>query len=118
MIEDDYDAEFRYDRAPLGAMQGLAPERVVYIGHGQQDARARRCGSAGWSLPAQLLDADRAGARRSPTTARPTLDQLALARLLESGAYDRHLRSARRRYRARRDALVAAVARAPAGRRA
>ena len=32
VIEDDYDAEYRYDRAPLAAMQGLAPDRVVYIG--------------------------------------------------------------------------------------
>ena len=66
----------------------------------------------GWLvLPARLRRARSRSRSCSPTTAAPTLDQLALARLIESGAYDRHLRQARRRYRARRDALVAAVAR-------
>ena len=95
VIEDDYDAEYRYDRAPLGALQGLAPDRVRLHGHGQQDARARRCGSGWLVLPARLLERGRRAASSWPTTARPTLDQLALARLLESGAYDRHLRQAR-----------------------
>ncbi|MGO9319350.1 MAG: PLP-dependent aminotransferase family protein [Solirubrobacteraceae bacterium] len=108
VIEDDYDAEYRYDRAPLGAMQGLAPDRVVYMGTVSKTlAPALRLG---WlALPPRLVE---------PVIAQkvlvdhgcPTIDQLALARLFESGAYDRHLRQARRRYRARRDALVQAVA--------
>ena len=108
VIEDDYDAEYRYDRAPLGAMQGLAPDRVVYMGTASKTlAPALRLG---WlALPPRLVE---------PVIAQkvlvdhgcPTIDQLALARLFESGAYDRHLRQARRRYRARRDALVQAVA--------
>ncbi len=73
------------------------------------------CGSDGWCCPRACARAS-PSASCSPTTARPTLDQLALARLFETGAYDRHLRGARRRYRARRDALVAAVARPSAGR--
>jgi GntR family transcriptional regulator/MocR family aminotransferase len=109
VIEDDYDAEFRYDRAPLGALQGLAPERVLYTGTVSKTlAPALRLG---WMvLPSRLLEGI-AQRKMLADHGSPTLDQLALARLLESGAYDRHLRGARRRYRARRDALVAAVAR-------
>src|SRR5581483_8274132 len=108
VVEDDYDAEFRYDRAPLGAMQGLAPERVLYTGTVSKTlAPALRLG---WMvLPARLREGF-AQRKLLADHGSPTLDQLALARLLQSGAYDRHLRGARRRYRARRDALVAAVA--------
>ena len=108
VIEDDYDAEYRYDRAPLGAMQGLAPDRVVYTGTVSKTlAPALRLG---WLvLPSRLL-APVVERKLLADHGSPTIDQLALARLLEGGAYDRHLRAARRRYRARRDALVAAVA--------
>jgi GntR family transcriptional regulator / MocR family aminotransferase len=109
IIEDDYDAEYRYDRPPLAALQGLAPDRVVYMGTVSKTlAPALRLG---WLvLPARLLGAvlEQKGLADHGC---PTLDQLALARLLQSGDYDRHLRQARRRYRARRDALVRAVAR-------
>src|SRR5947209_1917023 len=109
VIEDDYDAEFRYDRAPLAALQGLAPDRVVYMGTVSKTlAPALRLG---WLvLPPRLLEAV-VEQKLLADHGCPTLDQLALATLLESGAYDRHLRQARRRYRARRDALVTAVAR-------
>ncbi len=107
VVEDDYDAEFRYDRAPLGAMQGLAPDQVIYTGTVSKTlAPALRLG---WMvLPSRMLELI---ARRKLMAdhGSPTLDQLALARMLEGGAYDRHLRLARRRYRSRRDALVAAV---------
>jgi GntR family transcriptional regulator/MocR family aminotransferase len=109
VIEDDYDAEYRYDRAPLGAMQGLAADRVVYIG-----TVSKTLGPAlrlGWLvLPPRLVEKVVAEKLLADHGC-PTIDQLALARLIESGAYDRHLRQARRRYRARRDALVQAVAR-------
>ncbi|HEX3510272.1 MAG TPA: PLP-dependent aminotransferase family protein [Solirubrobacteraceae bacterium] len=108
LIEDDYDAEFRYDRAPLAAMQGLAPDRVVYTGTISKTlAPALRIG---WLvLPARLVE--RVAERKLLADhGSSTLDQLALAWLLESGAYDSHLRAARRRYRARRDALVRGVA--------
>jgi GntR family transcriptional regulator/MocR family aminotransferase len=109
VIEDDYDAEFRYDRAPLGALQGLAPDRVVYLGTTSKTlAPGLRLG---WLVvPAGLLDAVVA-AKALDDLGNATLEQLVLARLLETAAYDRHLRSARRRNRARRDALIAAVAR-------
>ncbi len=109
VIEDDYDAEYRYDRAPLGAMQGLAPDRVIYTGTISKTlSPALRLG---WmALPGSLVD--RVAERKLLADhGSPTLDQLALARLLDSGDYDRHLRTARRRYRSRRDALAQALAR-------
>jgi GntR family transcriptional regulator / MocR family aminotransferase len=107
VIEDDYDAEFRYDRAPLAALQGLAPDRVIYLGTVSKTlAPALRLG---WMvLPPPLVELV-AEQRSLADHGAPTLDQLALARLIESGAYDRHLRQARRLNRARRDALVEAV---------
>ena len=109
VIEDDYDAEYRYDRPPLAALQGLAPDRVVYMGTVSKTlAPALRLG---WlALPSRLIGPIVEQKTLSDHGC-PTLDQLALARLLESGAYDRHLRQARRRYKARRDALVQAVSR-------
>jgi GntR family transcriptional regulator/MocR family aminotransferase len=108
VIEDDYDAEFRYDRAPLGALQGLVPDRVVYLGTASKTlAPGLRLG---WLvLPASLIDAV-TEAKALDDMGSSTLEQLVLARLLETSAYDRHLRQARRRNRARRDALIDAVA--------
>ncbi len=109
VIEDDYDAEFRYDRAPLAALQGLAPDRVVYLGTVSKTlAPALRLG---WMvLPPRLLEAVVAQ-KALADAGTPTLEQLAFAHLIECGDYDRHLRQARRRYRARRDALLGAVSR-------
>jgi GntR family transcriptional regulator / MocR family aminotransferase len=107
IIEDDYDAEFRYDREPVGAVQGLAPDRVVVLGTVSKSlAPAVRLGwvlAPGWLLTA-VADEKRLGDRGSPV-----LDQLALAALVESGRYDRHLRRMRALYAARREALVAAL---------
>ncbi|MEU9521881.1 PLP-dependent aminotransferase family protein [Streptomyces sp. NPDC048224] len=110
VLEDDYDGEFRYDRQPVGALQGLDPDRVVYLGTASKSlAPALRLG---WMVlpPALVEEAMDAMAGRAPGV----LDQLTLAAFLSSGDYDRHVRSARLRYRRRRDALVAALAeRAP-----
>lgn len=109
VIEDDYDAEHRYDRAPLAALQGLAPERVIYLGTVSKTlAPALRLG---WIVLPSPLVGDVAAQKQLADAGSPTLDQVALARLLDSGAYDRHLRQSRRRNRARRDALAQAVAR-------
>ncbi|HTA33270.1 MAG TPA: PLP-dependent aminotransferase family protein [Solirubrobacteraceae bacterium] len=109
VIEDDYDAEFRYDRAPLGALQGLASEHVVYLGTTSKTlAPGLRLG---WlAVPGSLLGAV-IEAKALDDLGSATIEQLALARLLETAAYDRHLRKVRRRNRARRDALILAVAR-------
>ncbi|MEU4211862.1 PLP-dependent aminotransferase family protein [Streptomyces sp. NPDC026206] len=112
VLEDDYDGEFRYDRQPVGAVQGLDPERVVYIGSVSKSlSPALRLG---WMvLPGHLVDAVLAvkGERESWASA---LEQLALADFIASGSYDRHVRRMRRHYRRRRDRLVAVLAeRAP-----
>ena len=116
IIEDDYDAEFRYDRAPVGALQGLAPDRVALIGTVSKSlAPGLRLG---WVVcPGRLLEAVTEDKRLSDRGS-PTLEQLALATLIESGRYDRHLRRMRDVYGARRDALVADARRARPPRRA
>jgi GntR family transcriptional regulator/MocR family aminotransferase len=108
VLEDDYDAEFRYDRPPLAALQGLAPERVAYLGSASKTlAPGLRLG---WMvLPAAIAD-ELTVEKLLDDMGTATLEQLTLARLIESGAYDRHLRVLRRRHRLRRDALVAEVA--------
>jgi GntR family transcriptional regulator / MocR family aminotransferase len=110
VIEDDYDGEFRYDRRAIGAMQALAPGHVVYAGTASKTlAPAVRL--AWLVLPDRLLD--RVVATKVVTDLHGSgLDELALAELINSGGYDRHVRRARLLYRRRRDRLVAALARA------
>jgi GntR family transcriptional regulator / MocR family aminotransferase len=107
IVEDDYDAEYRYDRAPIGAMQGLAPDRVVYAGTASKTlAPGLRLG---WLLvPASLVDAI-AEAKSLADRGSPVLDQLAFADFLERGEFDRHLRRMRPLYRRRRDTLIQAL---------
>ena len=104
ILEDDYDAEFRYDRAPVGALQGLAPDRVVYIGStGKTFAPALRLG---WAvLPEDLFDDVSAELFRSVLQI-SGFNQLAFASFLRRGDFDRHLRRMRQVYRARRDRAV------------
>jgi GntR family transcriptional regulator / MocR family aminotransferase len=107
-IEDDYDAEYRYDRAAVGALQGLDPERIVYGGSASKTlVPALRLG---WLVvPARLLDAlvetKRFGDRQTDR-----IQQHAFAGFLLRGELDRHLRRMRASYRRRRDALVEALA--------
>ena len=107
VIEDDYDGEFRYDRQQVGALQALAPEHVVYAGTASKTlAPALRL--AWLVLPRALVEPVRAAMFDSGARP-PLIDQLALAELITSGAYDRHVRRARTEYRARRDRLLAAL---------
>ncbi|MFJ8462883.1 MocR-like pyridoxine biosynthesis transcription factor PdxR [Streptomyces swartbergensis] len=114
VLEDDYDGEFRYDRQPVGALQGLDPDRVVYLGTASKSL-APGLRLAWMVLPPGL--AEETAAAKGGVDTCGALDQLTLAEFLTSGAYDRHVRATRLRYRRRRDALVAAVAaRAPEAR--
>jgi GntR family transcriptional regulator/MocR family aminotransferase len=109
IVEDDYDGEFRYDRQAVGAMQALAPERVVYAGTASKTL-APGVRLAWLVVPPALID-DVLDVKRTVYGMSGALDQLTFAELLRSGAYDRHVRSRRLVYRRRRTYLLAAVAR-------
>jgi GntR family transcriptional regulator/MocR family aminotransferase len=109
VIEDDYDSEFRYDKEPVGALQGLAPDRVFLLGTASKAlAPAVRLGWVHAPAPLASAVADEKGMSDRGSC---TLDQLALATLLTTGRYDRHLRRMRTVYAARRAALTDAFAR-------
>jgi GntR family transcriptional regulator/MocR family aminotransferase len=109
IIEDDYDAEFRYDRQPIGSLHGLEPEHVVYIGCASKTVTPAL--RLGWLVaPADLIDVlereklyDDMGSN--------LLDQLAFARFVDSGDFAGHLRRVRPVYRGRRDATIEALER-------
>jgi GntR family transcriptional regulator/MocR family aminotransferase len=107
VIEDDYDAEYRYDRAPVPALQASAPEHVAHTGSTSKTlAPGLRLG---WLIPPRHLHADLVAAKHASDLGNPALPQLVLAHLLASGEYDRHIRLMRTRQRSRRDALLAAL---------
>jgi GntR family transcriptional regulator/MocR family aminotransferase len=107
ILEDDYDAEFRYDRRPVGTMQGTDPSRVVLLGSLSKTLSPAL--GIGWMVaPPAWVGPLRAAT--GPPAWPSTLDQLAFAAFLRAGSYDRHLRAARTRYRRRRDRLVRALA--------
>jgi GntR family transcriptional regulator/MocR family aminotransferase len=108
IAEDDYDAEFRYDRPPVGALQGLAPDRVAYLGSASKTLAPTL--RLGWLIAPARLVRPLAEQVLYTVIAPPRLEQLAFADFLERGELDRHLRRMRLRYRRRRDALLEALA--------
>ena len=109
IVEDDYDAEFRYDREPIGALQGLRPDHVIYTGSASKTlAPGLRLG---WLAAPASLVGPITEAKQAADMGSAALDQLALADFIERGELDRFLRRMRPIYRARRDELLAALAR-------
>jgi GntR family transcriptional regulator/MocR family aminotransferase len=109
IVEDDYDSEFRYDREPVGVLQGIAPDRVFALGTVSKSlAPAVRLG---WVAAPPALSAAVAEAKLLSDRGTSGLDQLALAALLRSGRYDRHLRKMRGVYARRRTTLIGALER-------
>ncbi|MEU2225707.1 PLP-dependent aminotransferase family protein [Streptomyces sp. NPDC018347] len=108
VLEDDYDGEFRYDRRPVGALQGLDPEQVIHIGSVSKSlSPALRLG---WMVLPQRYVGPVLAAKGAREGWASVLDQLALADFMACGSYDRHVRRMRQTYRRRRDRLVAALA--------
>ncbi|MGH3251568.1 MAG: aminotransferase class I/II-fold pyridoxal phosphate-dependent enzyme, partial [Trebonia sp.] len=105
--DDDYDAENRYDRAPVPAMQASAPDLIAYTGSTSKSlAPGMRLG---WLTAPRRLRADLVTAKHASDLGSPALPQLVLARLIATGELERHTRLARKRQRSRRDALLAAL---------
>jgi GntR family transcriptional regulator/MocR family aminotransferase len=107
IVEDDYDAEFRYDRAGIGAVQGLDPGRVAHVG---TTAKTLAPGlRLGWITAPLWLAGQLPQAKSAADSGSPVITQLALAHLITSGDYERHIVRARRTYRHRRDLLLHAL---------
>ncbi|WP_327048342.1 PLP-dependent aminotransferase family protein [Microbispora sp. NBC_01189] len=104
IIENDYDGEFRYGRQPVGAIQGMAPDHIAYVG-----TVSKTLGPAlrlGWIvMPHRLLE-PLVEAKRHSDRHTETIGQLALADFIACHGYDRHVRSCRLRYQRRRDLLL------------
>jgi GntR family transcriptional regulator/MocR family aminotransferase len=107
IIEDDYDAEYRYDRAPVPALQASAPGHVAYAGSTSKTlAPGMRLG---WLVPPRAMHEDLVTAKHAADLGSPALPQLVLAHLIATGELEHHIRAVRKRQRARRDALLGAL---------
>ncbi|HLH13566.1 MAG TPA: PLP-dependent aminotransferase family protein, partial [Solirubrobacteraceae bacterium] len=109
VVEDDYDAEFRYDRVAVGALQGLAPEHVAYIGSASK--RLAPGMRLGWLLTPSWLAWELTSTKAVEDGGSETIGQLALRDFIVRGELDRHVRRMRQRYQRRRETLIDALAR-------
>jgi GntR family transcriptional regulator/MocR family aminotransferase len=109
IVEDDYDAEYRYDRVAVGALQGLAPEHVAYIGSASK--RLAPGMRLGWILMPSWLTWELTTAKTIEDGGSEAIGQLALRDFIVRGELDRHIRRMRLRYQRRREALLEAVGR-------
>jgi GntR family transcriptional regulator / MocR family aminotransferase len=109
IVEDDFDAEYRYDRVAVGALQGLAPERVLYIGSASK--RLAPGMRLGWVLIPSWLAWDLISSKAVEDGGSEVVGQLALCDFIQRGELDRHLRRMRVRYAHRRATLLQALAR-------
>jgi GntR family transcriptional regulator/MocR family aminotransferase len=109
VIEDDYDSEYRYDRVAVGALQGLAPEHVAYVGSASK--RLAPGMRLGWMLAPSWLTWELSACKTVEDGGSEVLGQLALADFIARGEFDRHIRRMRLRYERRRETLLAALAR-------
>jgi GntR family transcriptional regulator/MocR family aminotransferase len=107
IIEDDYDAEFRYDRAPIGALQGLAPDQVVHLGSASKTLTPAL--RLGWVVAPRDLLAQLAAEKHFDDMGSGLLEQITFARFIDRGDLARFLRRVRPVYRSRRDTLTAAI---------
>ncbi len=104
IVEDDYDVEYRFGRDPVASLQGLAPDLVAFVGTTSKTlAPALRLA---WVVPPSHLIDDVENVLLATGVTPPTIDQVAMAAFIEDAALERHLRSMRRRYRAKRDLLL------------
>jgi GntR family transcriptional regulator/MocR family aminotransferase len=111
IIEDDYDGEFRYDRQPVGAMQGMAPGHVAYVGSAAKTlAPGLRLA---WMVLPHHLAGPVAEEKRHDDHQSAVIEQLTLADFIASHAYDKHIRACRLHYRRRRDLLITRLATGP-----
>jgi GntR family transcriptional regulator / MocR family aminotransferase len=107
IVEDDYDVEYRFGREPVASLQGLAPDLVAFVGTTSKTlAPALRLA---WVVPPSRLIDEVENVLLVSGVTPPTLDQIAMASFIEDAALERHLRSMRRRYRAKRDVLIDAL---------
>lgn len=109
IVEDDFDAEYRYDGSGLGAVQGLAPDRVAYIGSASK--RLTPGMRLGWTLLPPWLAWPLIQAKAIEDSGSEAIGQLALHDFIERGELDRHIRRMRLRYQRRRAAMVEALSR-------
>jgi len=109
IVEDDFDAEYRYDGSGLGALQGLAPDRVLYIGSASK--RLTPGMRLGWALLPSWSAWSLIQAKAVEDSGSEAIGQLALHDFIERGELDRHIRRMRLRYQRRREALLEALAR-------